>query len=146
MASIEGIPPLVFLTHVEVIGDYKLRITFEDGTVGDVSFDGREWTGVFEPFHDPAVFAQVYVDKQFRSLARPNGLDMAPEALYQDACATRSTSPLPPSSSFPSPHRSLRGLDTVDNHRADAADPDRIPSSSSAEHVARAGASSSTFG
>ena len=81
----DGVPPLVHLTRVEVIGDYKLRIAFEDGTVGDVSFEGREWTGVFEPFRDPAVFAQVYVDKQFRSLTWPNGLDMAPEPLYQDA-------------------------------------------------------------
>jgi Protein of unknown function (DUF2442) len=79
------IPPLVPLTDVEVIGDYKLRITFEDGIVGEVSFDTREWTGVFEPFRDPTVFAEVYVDKQFRTLAWPNGLDMAPEPLYEAA-------------------------------------------------------------
>jgi hypothetical protein len=79
------IPPLVHVTGVEVIGDYKLRITFEDSTVGDVSFDEREWYGVFEPFRDPAVFAQVFVDRQFGTLAWPNGLDMAPEPLYQDA-------------------------------------------------------------
>jgi len=79
------IPPLVHVTHVEVIGDYRLRLTFEDGLVGEVSFEGREWRGVFEPFRDPAVFAEVYVDRQFGTIAWPNGLDMAPEPLYQEA-------------------------------------------------------------
>lgn len=77
--------PLVHVKGVAVIGDYKLRLLFEDGTVGDVSFEDREWRGVFEPFRDPAVFAQVFVDTQFGTIAWPNGLDMAPEPLYQDA-------------------------------------------------------------
>jgi len=29
---------LVEITVVEVIGDYRLRLTFADGTVGDVDF------------------------------------------------------------------------------------------------------------
>jgi hypothetical protein len=45
-----AIPPLVHVTSVEVIGDHELRLSFEDGTVGDVSFGGDEWTGVFEPY------------------------------------------------------------------------------------------------
>ncbi len=77
--------PLVHVTGVAVIGDYQLRLLFEDGVVGDVCFEEREWTGVFEPFRDPAVFAQVYVDRQFGTIAWPNGLDMAPEPLYQAA-------------------------------------------------------------
>jgi hypothetical protein len=78
-------PPLVHVTGVAVIGDHQLRLLFEDGTVGDVSFDVNEWTGVFEPLRDPAVFAQVFVDGQFGTIAWPNGLDMAPEPLYQAA-------------------------------------------------------------
>lgn len=77
--------PLVRVTGVAVIGDHRIRLLFEDGTVGDVSFDDREWTGVFEPLRDPAVFAEVYVDRQFGTIAWPNGLDMAPEPLYQEA-------------------------------------------------------------
>jgi Protein of unknown function (DUF2442) len=79
------IPPLVHVTGVAVIGHHRLRLLFEDGTVGDVSFDDREWTGVFEPLRDPVVFAQVFVDRQFGTIAWPNGLDMAPEPLYQEA-------------------------------------------------------------
>jgi hypothetical protein len=79
------IPPLVHVTGVAVIGEHRLRLLFEDGTVGDVSFDDREWTGVFEPLRDPAEFAKVFVDGQFGTIAWPNGLDMAPEPLYQEA-------------------------------------------------------------
>jgi hypothetical protein len=27
----------------DVIGDYRLRLTFDDGTVDEVDFAGREW-------------------------------------------------------------------------------------------------------
>ena len=79
------IPPLVHVTGVAVIGDHSLRLLFEDGTVGDVSFDESEWTGVFKALRDPAEFAKVFVDTQFGTIAWPNGLDMAPEPLYQQA-------------------------------------------------------------
>jgi hypothetical protein len=74
------------VTAVEVIGEYRLRLTFNDGTVGDVSFLGREWNGVmFEPLRDPDFFAQVFVDHDGGTIAWPNGLDMAPEPLYESA-------------------------------------------------------------
>ncbi len=76
---------VVPITGVEVIGDYVLRLTFKDGTVGDVSFAGREWKGVFTPFRDPARFAKVTIE--YGTLSWPqDGLDMAPEPLYERAC------------------------------------------------------------
>src|SRR5918999_3019511 len=39
---------------VEAVGDFRLRLTFEDGTVEDVDFGAREWRGVLEPLSDPA--------------------------------------------------------------------------------------------
>ena len=77
---------LVPVTGVEVIGDHKLRLTFGDGVVGDIDFRHEDWSGVFEPLADPACFAQVYVDPECRTLVWPNGLDMAPEPLYEQAC------------------------------------------------------------
>lgn len=76
---------LVDITGVEVIGEYRLRLTFEDGTVGDVDFAGRDWRGVFEPMRDPAYFARVTVDPEAGTIAWPDGLDMAPEPLYAEA-------------------------------------------------------------
>jgi hypothetical protein len=61
------------------------RLTFEDGVIGDVSFEDCEWHGAFEPFNDPSVFAQVYVDAQYGTICWPNRLDMAPEPLYEAA-------------------------------------------------------------
>jgi len=83
--SIDVVEPLVDVTGVEVIGDHRLRLTFEDGTVGDVAFDEREWRGVFEPLADPAYFAQVRADPESGTIAWPNGVDMAPEPLYAQA-------------------------------------------------------------
>jgi hypothetical protein len=70
----------------EVIGDHKLRLTFEDGLVGDVDFTGRNWRRVFEPLADQAFFARVRVDPEIGTVVWPNGVDMAPETLYERAC------------------------------------------------------------
>lgn len=80
------------VTAVELIGEYELRLTFDDGTVGDVSFSARDWTGVFEPLRDPARFAKVAIDEQFATIVWPeDGLDMAPEPLYEEARRHRVT-------------------------------------------------------
>jgi hypothetical protein len=79
------VEPLFHVTGVEVIGEYRLRLTFDDGTVGDVDFTGREWKGVFEPLRDPHFFARVFVDRGGGTIAWPNGVDMAPETLYERA-------------------------------------------------------------
>ncbi len=68
-----------------MIGEHRLRLTFADGTVGDVDFTKREWFGVFEPLRDPGVFARVTVDREAGTIAWPDGLDMAPEPLYDEA-------------------------------------------------------------
>jgi hypothetical protein len=77
---------LVAPVAVEVIGEYRLRITFKDGLVGDVDFTAREWRGVSEPLADAAFFAQARIDPELRTVAWPNGFDMAPETLYERAC------------------------------------------------------------
>jgi len=64
MGPVTDVPRLVDVTDVAVIGDHELRLTFEDGTIGDLAFDEREWRGVFEPLADPAYFAQVRVDPE----------------------------------------------------------------------------------
>ncbi len=81
---IADIPPLVHITRAEVIGDHSVRLTFEDGTIGDVTFDESYWTGVFEPLRDPRRFARVSVEGGTITWAE-DGLDMAPEPLYAEA-------------------------------------------------------------
>ena len=86
IGSVTDVLPLVHVTGVAVIGDHRLRLLFEDGTVGDVGFADREWRGVFEPLRDPDRFARVTVEHG--TIVWPaDGLDMAPEPLYQAALA-----------------------------------------------------------
>ena len=83
------IDQIVDITGVDVVGEYRLRLTFEDGTVGDVEFIGREWRGVFEPLRDLDFFARVTVDPEAGTISWPGGLDMAPEPLYEEARSHR---------------------------------------------------------
>jgi Protein of unknown function (DUF2442) len=70
---------------VAVIGDYRLRLLFDDGTAGNVDFSSMEWKGVFEPLRDPTYFATVKGDPEGATVVWPNGADLAPETLYQEA-------------------------------------------------------------
>src|SRR5436305_15295736 len=69
------------ITGVEVVGTYRLRLSFVDGTVGDVDFGSREWRGVFEPLKNPDYFARVEVDPEAGTIAWPGGLVMGPQPL-----------------------------------------------------------------
>ena len=82
MSSVEQ---LVDISGVEVVADHCLRLTFADGTVGDVDFGAQEWRGVLEPLADPAFFARVFVDAESGTIAWPGQLDLAPEPLYEQA-------------------------------------------------------------
>ncbi len=73
------------ITAVEVVGAHRLRLTFDDGTVGDVDLAPHEWRGVLEPLRDPDYFAQVRVDADSGTITWPNGVDFAPEPLYEQA-------------------------------------------------------------
>jgi Protein of unknown function (DUF2442) len=83
--SIGCVDQLFDVSAVEVVGDFRLRLTFEDGTVGEIDFGDRAWRGVFEPLRDPAYFARVRVDPEAGTIAWPDGVDMAPEHLYEQA-------------------------------------------------------------
>ena len=78
-------PYLPAIVGVAVLGEYRLRLLFDDGTVGDVDFSSKHWTGVLEPLRDPSYFAQVRVDPEAATITWPNGIDLAPEPLYEEA-------------------------------------------------------------
>ena len=79
---------LVDVTGVVVLGNYRLRLMFADGVVGDIDFSNEDFSGeMFEPLKDPAFFARVFVDHELGTIAWPNGLDFAPEPLYEKCAA-----------------------------------------------------------
>jgi hypothetical protein len=71
------------IVAVEVTGDHQLRLTFDDGAVRDVSLEGQLDGPVFEPLRDPAVFAQVEVDRESGTVTWPTGADLDPIVVYQ---------------------------------------------------------------
>ena len=73
------------VTAVAALPGFRLRVTFVDGTDGEVelgSFLQRRETanGVFAPLRDPEVFAQARV--ALGAVEWPGGPDLAPDAMY----------------------------------------------------------------
>jgi hypothetical protein len=79
-------PHLLSAQHA---GEYRLRLRFDDGTEAVVDLASELWGEVFEPLRDPARFREFRVDPELRTLVWPNGADLAPEHLYERACAGR---------------------------------------------------------
>ncbi len=73
---------LVHVTSVEVVGDHRLRLRFEDGAEGEIDLSSWRWRGVFEPLADPSYFRQVTLDEELGTIVWPNGADIAPETLH----------------------------------------------------------------
>lgn len=73
---------IVHVIRVEVVGDHRLHLGFEDGAEGEIDFSGRKWRGVFEPLRDPGYFGRVQLDRELGTIVWPNGADIAPETLH----------------------------------------------------------------
>lgn len=76
------------ISAVEHLGGHRLRLIFADGFIGDVDLSERfEQTKgpMLEPLRDAQYFAQVSVDPELGTVVWPNGADLAPEVLRQQA-------------------------------------------------------------
>ncbi len=73
------------VTDVRPAGGYRLFVTFADGTRGEVDLSrlvASDDAGVFEQLRDPAMFARVGV--AHGAVTWPNGVDLAPDAMYDE--------------------------------------------------------------
>jgi len=70
------------IVEVDVVGEHRLRLAFDDGVRGVVDASTWDWRGVFEPLRDPAYFARVELDRELGTISWPNGADVAPETLH----------------------------------------------------------------
>jgi hypothetical protein len=75
---------LVDVTSVEVLGHYRLRVGFSDGTSREVDLSGRLHGPIFEPLQDPDFFNRVSVDAELGTVVWPNGADLDPLVLHGD--------------------------------------------------------------
>ena len=82
-------PMLPRITQVEVVGAFRVALTFTDGSVGVA--DVGPWIagrgGVFAALQDSAFFGRVRVDVDAGTLVWPNGADLDPDMLYEAAHA-----------------------------------------------------------
>ena len=78
-----------FVKNVRYVSGYKLEITFKDGMTGVIDLEPELWGEMFEPLKDLDYFKQVRVDSELDTIVWPNGVDLAPEFLYEEAMKSR---------------------------------------------------------
>jgi hypothetical protein len=75
---------LARVDDVETLGGFRLRLTFSDGLVRELDFTDALDGPVFDRLRDPAYFSTSRVDRESRTLAWPNGVDLDPDVLHGD--------------------------------------------------------------
>ena len=72
------------VTGVRHAAEYRLELSFSDGTASEVDLRGRITGrgGVFGPLQDIEFFKQVRVDPEAGTLVWPDGVDFCPDVLY----------------------------------------------------------------
>lgn len=74
------------IIDVNYIGQYRLRLCFDDGTEGEVDIAKlTEFRGVFAALADLDYFALVRVDTEVGTVVWPDGQDLDPLILYRAA-------------------------------------------------------------
>jgi hypothetical protein len=73
------------VAKLEVLPGYCLNVTFADGLSGVIDMSNRSFHGVFEPLKDVKFFAQAAIVDG--AVTWPNGVDVAPDGMYQTILA-----------------------------------------------------------
>lgn len=80
-------PEVPRIVAIEQRVGFLVHFVFWDGTTKEIDLEPYLQGPVFEPLRqDPTLFAQMYLDGD--TIAWPNGADIAPETLYEDALAS----------------------------------------------------------
>lgn len=72
---------ILHVTEVQYLGDYRLRLKFNNGIEGVVDLASELYGDIFAPLLDPAYFRSGKLTS--RTIEWPNGADFAPEFLLQ---------------------------------------------------------------
>jgi len=82
-----------FVKDVQYLSEYKLRLTFEDGTMRDVDLASHLDGEVFEPLKNLMNFKSVHVNPDLDTIVWQNGADMSPDFLYEISCPVAESMP-----------------------------------------------------
>jgi hypothetical protein len=71
------------VTAFEIVGDYILHVTFDDGTTQVVDLEPVLFGEMLGPLRDKDFFSQVRLDPEIKTLVWPNGADFDPYVLHE---------------------------------------------------------------
>ena len=71
------------VVRAEYRGQYRIHVVFNDGVQNTVDFEMWLTGPVFEPLKDHAYFRRFFLEGG--TITWPNGADVAPETLYEQA-------------------------------------------------------------
>lgn len=63
------------------VSDYKVWVSFNDGSDGVIDLEKDLWGVVFEPLREVSFFARLSVSEVLHTVMWPNNADFAPEHL-----------------------------------------------------------------
>ena len=72
-----------FVKDLKYLSDYKLLLTFEDGSLRQVDLAAYLDGEVFEPLKDMSNFKSVHLNSDLDTIVWKNGADMSPDFLYE---------------------------------------------------------------
>jgi hypothetical protein len=74
--------PIHQVRSFEIVGPYRLRVTFEDGIEREIDFEPVLSGELYGALRDRAVFDAVRIDPEAQTLVWPNGADFDPATLH----------------------------------------------------------------
>ena len=74
--------PIYRVESFEIISPYTLRVRFVDGTEQAIDFQPVLAGELYGPLRDLALFNEVQIDPEVRTLVWPNGADFDPATLH----------------------------------------------------------------
>ena len=75
------------VVHAEYRDEFRIQLTFNDGTTETVDFGPWLNGPIFKPLLDVAYFRRFFIEGG--TVSWPNGADIAPETLYEVAARQR---------------------------------------------------------
>lgn len=72
-----------FVKKAEYLGEYRVRLSFEDGSVRDVDLEQHLDGEIFEPLKDVEYFKTLAVEPDLDTIVWDNGADISPDFLYE---------------------------------------------------------------
>ncbi|RUM93168.1 MAG: DUF2442 domain-containing protein [Thiothrix sp.] len=67
---------MLHIKSAKHISDFKLWLSFDDGSSGEVDLKNSLIGPVFEPLKDISLFSKVSVDPELETVVWPNGADL----------------------------------------------------------------------